>query len=271
MGAFRSDLLAGQVAFVTGGATGIGNGIAHVLGRHGARIAIASRKVENLERAAAEFDAAGIECFYDTCDIREPEEVERVVAGVLERFGSLDILVNNAAGNFPAPMRKISYNGFRAVVGIDLLGTYNVSKAVFEAWMKDHGGNVVNISAPFEGMGVSLQSHVAAAKAGVDSLTRTCAVEWGPLGIRVNAIAPGEIAQTEGVARFEEAVGTRAEGSNPLGFAGATDDIGNVVLFLVSEASRFVSGQVFCVDGASGVDAFKLRVEPPTEPTDESS
>lgn len=263
MGEFREDLLAGRVAFVTGGATGIGNGIAHVLGRHGARIAIASRKRENLQTAAAELEAAGIECFFDACDVREPEQVERVVAGILERFGSLDVLVNNAAGNFPAPIRKISYNGFRAVVGIDLLGTYNVSKAVFEAWMKDHGGNVVNISAPFEGMGVSLQSHVAAAKAGVDSLTRTCAVEWGPLGIRVNAIAPGEIAQTEGVARFEEAVGARAEGSNPLGFAGATEDIANVVMFLVSEASRFVSGQVFCVDGASGVDAFKLKVEPP--------
>ncbi len=265
MGAFREDLLAGRVAFITGGATGIGNGIAHVLGRHGAKIAIASRKRENLERAAAALKADGIDCFFDTCDIREPDQVERVVAGVVEHFGSIDVLVNNAAGNFPAPMRKISYNGFRAVVGIDLLGTYNVSKAVFEACMKDVGGNIVNISAPFEGMGVALQSHVAAAKAGVDSLTRTCAVEWGPLGIRVNAIAPGEIAQTEGVARFAEAVAGSTGGNNPLGFAGATTDIANVVLFLVSEASRFVSGQVFCVDGASGVDAFKMKVEPPAE------
>ncbi len=265
MGVFREDLLAGRVAFVTGGATGIGNGIAHALGRHGAKVAIASRKRENLEHAAAALDAAGIECWFDTCDIREPEQVERVVAGIVEQFGAIDILVNNAAGNFPAPMRKISYNGFRAIVGIDLLGTYNVSKAVFEAWMKDHGGGVVNISAPFEGMGVALQSHVAAAKAGVDSLTRTCAVEWGPLGIRVNAIAPGEIAQTEGVARFGDAVAGSTGGNNPLGFAGATEDIANVVLFLVSDAARFVSGQVFCVDGASGVDAFKMKVEPPSE------
>ena len=135
--------------------------------------------------------------------------VTRVVAGIVERYGRLDIVVNNAAGNFPAPITKISPNGFKAVVDIDLLGTFNVSKAAFDAWLGEHGGNIVNITAPFELKGAQMQSHVAAAKAGVDSFTRTAAVEWGPHGIRVNGVAPGAIANTEGVRRFAESVPSR--------------------------------------------------------------
>ena len=257
MSVFREGILEGRVAFVTGGATGIGLEIARTLGEHGARIAIASRKRENLQAAAKQLGSEGIDCWFDTCDVREPQEVEGVVAGLLEHHGRLDILVNNAAGNFPATMDNISYNGFRTVVAIDLLGTYNVSKACYEAWLKDHGGNIVNISAPFEGMGVAIQAHVAAAKTGVDSLTRTCAVEWGRKGIRVNGIAPGEIAATEGLARFE-AASDAPKGHNPLGRQGTKRDIANSVLFLASDAAGFVSGQVFCVDGASGVDMLKL-------------
>src|SRR5581483_462278 len=175
---FRDDVLAGQVAFVTGGGTGIGKEIGRVLGHHGARVAIASRKREVLEATAAELRAEGIDVHVDVFDVRDAEAARRVVDGIVEHFGRLDVLVNNAAGNFPAPISKISPNGFKAVVDIDLLGTYNVSKAAFEAWMGEHGGNVVNISAPFELKGAAMQAHVAAAKAGVDSLTRTCAVEW---------------------------------------------------------------------------------------------
>ena len=188
---FRHDLLAGQVAFVTGGATGIGKEICRVLGRHGARIAMLSRKEARLKAAVEELQGEGIEAHHEVGDVREPDAVAAAVRGILARFGRIDILVNNAAGNFPAPMTQISPNGFRSVVAIDLLGTYNVSRAVFDAWQREHGGNIVNISAPFELKGVALQAHVAAAKAGVDSLTRSCAVEWGPYGIRVNAVAPG--------------------------------------------------------------------------------
>ncbi|MAE94941.1 MAG: dehydrogenase [Deltaproteobacteria bacterium] len=257
---FQEDLLKEQVAFVTGGGTGIGKEIARTLGRHGARLAIASRKRESLELAARELESEGLECFVDTCDVREPEEVERVVAGILAHYGRLDVLVNNAAGNFPASVRNISYNGFKSIVGIDLIGTYNVTKAVFEARLKDHGGKVVNISAPFSGMGVALQAHVAAAKMGVDALTRSCAVEWAPLGIRVNGVAPGQVADTEGVARFEAATGGAATGG-PI--VGTKQDIANAVLFLVSDAARFVSGQVFSVDGAASIDMLKIPVEPP--------
>lgn len=256
---FRTDVLAGRVAFVTGGGTGIGKEIARVLGRHGARVAIASRRTEVLDATAAELRAEGIDVHVGTCDVRDPAAVQRVIDGILERFGRLDVVVNNAAGNFPAPITGISPNGFKAVVDIDLLGTYNVSRLAFDAWLGEHGGSVVNISAPFEGRGAAMQAHVAAAKAGVDSLTRTCAVEWGPYGVRVNAVAPGSTGGTEGVRRFAAAVsGGDDRPRNPLGMMGHGADIAYTVLFLCTEAARFVSGQVIHVDGAGSVDQLKL-------------
>jgi peroxisomal 2,4-dienoyl-CoA reductase len=256
---FRADVLAGQVAFVTGGATGIGKEICRVLGHHGARIAIASRKRDALDAAAAELAAEGIEVYVDVCDVREPAAVQRVVDGIVARYGRLDIVVNNAAGNFPAPITKISPNGFKTIVDIDLLGTYNVSKAAFDGWLGAHGGNIVNISAPFELKGAAMQSHVAAAKAGVDSFTRTSAVEWGPYGIRVNAIAPGTIGGTEGVRRFSESVpGADTRPPNPVGIIGHGSDIAYLVLYFCTTAARFVSGQVIAVDGAGTVDQLKL-------------
>ncbi len=135
-----------------------------------------------------------------------------------------------------------------------------MTKSAFDAWLKEHGGVVVNISAPFEQRGVVYQAHVAAAKSGVDSLTRTCAVEWGPYGIRVNAIAPGTMRNTEGVRRFVEAVPGASEGpTNPLGIEGHGSDIGNLVLFLASPAARFISGQVIAVDGAGSTDMLRIQ------------
>jgi len=258
MSAFRDDILNGRVAIVTGGATGIGFEIARTLGRHGARVCICSRKVENLERAVGELSGEGIDVFHAVCDIRDPEQVSAMLAAVLERWSRVDILVNNAAGNFPAPLSRISPNGFRTIVDIDLLGTYNCSKLAYEAWLRDHGGNIVNISAPFEGKGAALQAHVAAAKAGVDSLTRTCAVEWGRHGIRVNGVMPGPIADTEGMARFAAAAGASEGSTVPLGRDGTRAEMANAVLFLVSDAASYVSGQIFAVDGASTVDQLGM-------------
>jgi peroxisomal 2,4-dienoyl-CoA reductase len=257
MTTFREDLLAGRVALVTGGGTGIGKEIARELGRHGAKLCIASRKAEVLEASTAELAAEGLDCMWVQADIREPDQVEQVIAKILERHGKLDIVVNNAAGNFPAPITGISYNGFKSVVDIDLRGTYNVTKAAFEASLKRHGGHIVNISAPFQNVGVSFQAHVAAAKAGVDSLTRTSAVEFGPYGVRVNAVSPGATADTEGMERFE---GIESSGSSscPLGYVGAKRDIANMVLFLVSDAASYVTGQVIAVDGGTSVDLFRL-------------
>ena len=154
---FAPDLLKGQVAFVTGGGTGIGREIARVLGRHGARVAIASRRREICEETAAELRHEGIEVLVDQFDVRKPDQVERVVRAILERWGRLDILVNNAAGNFPAPISKISYNGFKSVVDIDLLGTYNCSKAAFELAMRENGVNP-GATGNTEGMKRSLRS-----------------------------------------------------------------------------------------------------------------
>jgi peroxisomal 2,4-dienoyl-CoA reductase len=261
MSPFKSDILRGRAALVTGGGTGIGKEIARTLGEHGARVAIASRKQPVLDAARAELEALGIECLAIPCDVRDGAQVERTIAAILEGYGRLDIVVNNAAGNFPAPIENISYNGFKTIVDIDLLGTYNVSKAAYHAWLRDHGGCVVNLSAPFEGLGVAFQAHVAAAKCGVDSLTRTCAVEWAPLGIRVNAVAPGPIADTEGMARFES-VG--AESKDPAEQRrGTRRDIANAVLFLASDAASFVSGVCMSVDGATGIDMLKIPVAKP--------
>ena len=252
---FSPDVLEGKVALVTGGATGIGKEICRILGAHGARITMASRKRENLEAAVGELRAQGIDASFGVCDVRDADAVRRVVEQVVADCGALDIVVNNAAGNFPAPMSKISPNGFKAVVDIDLLGTYNVTRAAFDAWLRDHGGAVVNISAPFDQRGVVYQAHVAAAKSGVDSLTRTCAVEWGPYGIRVNAIAPGSMSDTEGLRRFADPVpGGSADRPTRLGLHGHGSDIGYLTLFLCSPAARFVSGQVIAVDGAGSTD-----------------
>lgn len=273
---FHRDLFAGQIALVTGGATGIGKEICRSLGEHGARIGIVSRKQEVLDATAAELAGEGIDVWVHSCDVRDAVGVRATMEALVTHYGRLDIVVNNAAGNFPAPISRISPNGFKAVVDIDLLGSYNVSKAAFDVWLETQGGNIVNITAPFEMKGAAWQSHVAAAKAGVDSLTRTCAVEWGPYGIRVNAIAPGAIAATEGMRRFAAAVPTATSAAdtdttdagprrarNPLGMVGHGRDIAHMLMYLCSPAGRFVSGQVIAVDGAGSVDLLKI---PPPSP-----
>ena len=157
-------------------------------------------------------------------------------------------------------MSKISPNGFKAVVDIDLLGTYNVTRCAFDAWLAEHGGSIVNISAPFHRGASSSSRTWRRRRPGVDSLTRTCAVEWGPYGIRVNAIAPGTIGGTEGVRRFAEAVtGGDDRPKNPLGLQGHGSDIAYLALFLCSPMARFISGQVIAVDGGGSADLLKMQ------------
>ncbi|MCP4625185.1 MAG: SDR family oxidoreductase [bacterium] len=241
---------------ITGGGTGIGKEIARTLGGHGAKIVISSRKQDVLDATQKEFEKENIDCLAMSSDVRHPEEVERVIASTLEKYGTLDIVVNNAAGNFPALIDKISYNGFKTIVDIDLLGTYNVTKAAYTAYMKSHGGCIVNITAPFEHWGASFQAHVAAAKTGIESLTRTCAVEWAHLGIRVNSVAPGYMAETEGVKRFSESVGMADDRT----LKGDKQDMANAVLFLVSDSASFINGVSIRVDGGACVDMIKRTV-----------
>ncbi len=245
---FRADLLQGKVALITGGATGLGLEIARVFGSHGARVAICSRKEANLQAAVAALREAEIEASYGVCDVRRHDEVVAVVQDVLGKFGRLDVVINNAAGNFPVPISDLSPNGFKAVVDIDLLGTFNVSKAAYELWLRDHGGAVVNISAAIQYRGMALQSHVVSAKAGVDALSRACAIEWGPNGVRVNVIAPGAMSGTEGVKRIAGDDQHRAL-QNPLRRPGSTTEIAETVLFLASDAASYVTGAILVVDG----------------------
>ena len=256
MSDFKENILKGRVALITGGATGIGKEIARTLGKHGAKIVITSRKQENLDAARKEFEAEGLKCLAPSSDVRKPELVEQVIAAAIKEYGGLNIVVNCAAGMFPAPIEGMSYNGFKTVVDIDLLGTYNVTKAAFTAYLKEHGGCIVNITAPFEHWGVSSLAHVAAAKAGVDSLTRTCAVEWAPLGIRVNSVAPGFISETEGVKRFGDKMGIPEDKS----LKGTRQDMANAVLFLVSDSARFINGVCIRVDGGATIDLLRMPV-----------
>lgn len=246
---FAPSILAGRNALVTGGGTGICRGIALAFASAGCNVAVSSRRVEHLEGTVADIRALGVGAFAAAGDVRKPEEVDAVVSGVVAAFGGLDIVVNGAAGNFIARAEDLSPNGFGTVVDIDLKGTFNVSRAALPH-LRARGGVVLNISATLQLLGTVGQSHAAAAKAGVDSLTRTLAAEWGPYGIRVNGIAPGPVDGTEGVRRLVSDEGRRAIAAQcPLGRMAAIDEIADAALFLCSDAARFITGVTLVVDG----------------------
>ncbi|WP_406695998.1 SDR family oxidoreductase [Singulisphaera sp. Ch08] len=251
MSIFRDDLFRDQVVLITGGGTGIGRGIAMALAAHGAHTAILSRSAEHLESTAAEIrSSTGRRCLALAADVRLPELVDAAVARVVEELGRLDIVINAAAGNFLCPSADLSPNGFGTVLDIDAKGTWNVSRAAYHAWLRDHGGQILNISATLHYGGTPGQVHVAAAKAAVDALTRTLAVEWGPQRIRVNAIAPGPISDTEGARRlFPDAIAERLKGVIPLRRLGRIEDVVNLTLFLLSEAAANINGEIMVTDG----------------------
>lgn len=260
---FADGILNGRVAFVTGGGTGITGGVARALAEAGANVALISRSIEHLEPAAKAInDARGSsesgEAFPIAADVRKPDEVERAVAATVERYGKIDIVVNGAAGNFLCKAEELSPNGFGTVVDIDLKGTFNVCRAAFEE-LKKNGGQILNISATLHYLGTPMQLHVSAAKAGVDALTRNLAVEWGRYGIRVNAIAPGPIGDTEGMKRLvPEPIKEKLKQRIPLGRFGMIEDIENAAVFLCSDAANFISGAVLVVDGAHWLAANRL-------------
>jgi peroxisomal 2,4-dienoyl-CoA reductase len=247
--AFQPDLLKGRVALITGGGTGICRGIALAFAAHGCDVAIMSRRMEHLEPTVAELRATGRRAIARAADVRDAPAVEAVVSSTVVELGRLDIVVNGAAGNFICRAENLSPNGFSAVVDIDLKGTFHVSRAALP-YLKARGGSVLNISATLQYLGTMGQSHAAAAKAGIDSLTRTLACEWGPYAIRVNGIAPGPVEGTEGVRRLtNEQSREAAIRSCPLGRMATTDDVANAALYLCSDAARFVNGVTLVVDG----------------------
>ncbi|HEY0730751.1 MAG TPA: SDR family oxidoreductase [Pyrinomonadaceae bacterium] len=246
---FADGILSGRVAFVTGGGTGITGGVARAFAEAGASVALVSRKMEHLEPAAQLINENGGNAIAVAADVRQPAEIEAAIAKTIEAFGKIDIVVNGAAGNFLCKAEELSPNGFGTVVDIDLKGTFNVSRAAF-AQLKEHRGQILNISATLHYLGTPMQLHVSAAKAGVDALTRNLAVEWGRYGIRVNAIAPGPIEDTEGMQRLvPEPVRERLKKNVPLGRFGKIADIEKAALFICSDAGSFINGEVLVVDG----------------------
>jgi 2,4-dienoyl-CoA reductase [(3E)-enoyl-CoA-producing], peroxisomal len=258
---FDPRLLAGRAALITGGGTGICRGIALAFAEHGCDVAIVSRTLEHLEPTVEELRGRGVRALATAADVREPAAMGDAVAATADAFGRLDILVNGAAGNFICLAENLSPNGFGTVVDIDLKGTFNASRAALPH-LKARGGCVLNISATLPYLGTMGQSHAAAAKAGVDSLTRTLAVEWGPHGIRVNGIAPGPIAGTEGMRRLSsDASRASAERHCPMGRLGTTDDIAHASLYLCSDAASYVNGVTLVVDGGLWLRSARMLGE----------
>ena len=258
---FSPTLLKDKVALITGGGTGICRGIALAFASHGCDVAITSRKIEHLEPTRDELRARGVRAAAKAADVRDAAAVAGMIAEVAAELGRIDIVINGAAGNFICLAENLSPNGFGTVVDIDLKGTFNVSRAALP-FLKARGGAVINISATLPYLGTIGQSHAAAAKAGVDSLTRTLAVEWGPHGIRVNGIAPGPIEGTEGVRRLTtERSRESALKTCPLGRMGTTDDIANAALFLASDAAAYVNGVTLVVDGGLWLRSARILGE----------
>ncbi|XP_068610727.1 peroxisomal 2,4-dienoyl-CoA reductase [(3E)-enoyl-CoA-producing] isoform X2 [Brachionichthys hirsutus] len=251
---YSPDLLKDQVAFITGGGSGIGLRIAEIFMRHGCDTVIASRNLDRLKEAAQKLSAAsGRRCIPLCLDVRQPESIAAAVDETLRELGRLDILINNAAGNFLCPADSLSFNGFKTVIEIDTMGTFNTSKVVYEKWFKNHGGNIVNISATLGYRGQGLQVHAGTAKAANDAMTRHLAVEWGPSGVRVNSVAPGPISGTEGFRRLG-GLSREADAefqSIPLQRAGNKTEMAHCTLFLASKASSYVTGSILVADGGS--------------------
>jgi NAD(P)-dependent dehydrogenase (short-subunit alcohol dehydrogenase family) len=250
---YSSDLLKGRVALVTGGGSGIGLTIAEQYLTLGAKVAIVSRSAERLEGAVSSLHAQGMKDVASfQADVRNYEQVLAAIDSVVKRFGALDILVNNAAGNFFCPTAEMSPNAWRTVIDIDLNGTFHGCRAAYTHLResKSHGC-IINIITMQALSGWPGAAHAAAAKAGILSLTRTLAVEWGGEGVRVNAISPGPIGDTEGAKRIYEDRGRADLERNrvALGRFGKKLEVANAAAFLASDLASFVTGENLIVDG----------------------
>jgi NAD(P)-dependent dehydrogenase (short-subunit alcohol dehydrogenase family) len=264
---FRNDLLSGRVVLITGGGSGLGLAMATAFAAHGARLSLVGRNAERLAGAASSFgDPASVH----TCvaDVRDPAAVEAAVQSAIDRFGRVDILVNNAAGNFLAATEDLSPNAFDAVVRIVLHGTFHMTTAVGRHMIERGGGVILNILATYAWTGSAFVVPSAAAKAGVLAMTRSLAVEWAQYGIRLNAIAPGPF-PTEGAwSRLfpSPEVQELALERIPLGRFGRPEELTNLALFLVSDAAPYINGECVTIDGggwmASGGQFNGLAQQP---------
>lgn len=267
---FHPEAFAGKVVIVTGGGSGIGRCTAHELAALGAQVVITGRKVEKLDKVAAEIIADGGKARGLVCDIRNEEQVRDTIAAVIREFGRLDGLVNNAGGQFPAPLETISANGFDAVVRNNLQGTFLMMREAYNQWMAQHGGAIVNMTADMWG-GMPNMGHSGAARAGVDNLTKTAAVEWARSGVRTNAVAPGWI-MSSGMdtyqGDFRKYVIPTLAANVPLKRMGTESEVSAVICFLLSDGAAYVNGVTLRIDGGSslGTPIYKPQEHQNSQP-----
>jgi NAD(P)-dependent dehydrogenase (short-subunit alcohol dehydrogenase family) len=247
---FRDNLLDGKVAVITGGGSGIGQRIAERFAEHKATVVLIGRRQDKLDAAANAIRERGGKAQTAAVDVRDYDKL----AAALKETGPIDIVVCAAAGNFPAPVTGMTANGFKAVIDIDLIGTFNTFRAAHEHLRKP-GASLIAISANHATQPIANQAHVCAGKAGVELLTKTLAIEWGPQGIRANCITPGPTDDTEGMRRLAptEELRERTIASIPLRRYGTKDELADLALFLCSDAASFITGAVYVCDGGQGL------------------
>jgi NAD(P)-dependent dehydrogenase (short-subunit alcohol dehydrogenase family) len=250
---FAKEIYKGKTVFVTGGGSGINLGVAKNFAALGANIAICGRTQEKLDAAAEELRALGAKVCPVAADVRDIAALQAAFARSRAELGPMDVLVCGAAGNFVVPAEKLSANGFKTVIDIDLLGSFNASSAAFDQ-LKETKGTIIYISAGMAYMPHAYQVHVGAAKAGIDMMMRNLALEWGPHGIRVNSIVPGPIEGTEGMKRLSSpSAKATLIAAVPMRRMGGVDDIGQTAAFLASPLASYISGCVVVCDGGSNL------------------
>ncbi|RON00996.1 2,4-dienoyl-CoA reductase [Pseudomonas brassicacearum] len=251
---FKPDLFAGQTIIVTGGGSGIGRCTAHELAALGAHVLLVGRKPEKLQKVAGEITEDGGQASWQACDIRDEEAVTQLVAQLIKEYGPIHGLVNNAGGQYPAPLASINQKGFETVLRTNLVGGFLMAREVFNQSMSKHGGSIVNMLADMWG-GMPGMGHSGAARSGMDNFTKTAAFEWGYAGVRVNAVAPGWIASSgmdtyEGA--FKAVIPTLRE-HVPLKRIGTESEVSAAIVFLLSPAASFISGSTLRIDGAASL------------------